>query len=154
MDDGSLIYPDKETYLFTGFRPPEFGEVNITLKSAHLVDAESLTPFKGESWTCLYLDPIADPDNDGLTNDEELIYFTQYNSKDTDQDQLPDPYEVKNECLDPISDQRFIMTYTGEQLPGDDDADDDGQTDLQEFEKGTDPCQRMEGNVPTSNPLN
>ena len=142
MDDGSLLYPDEETYLFTGFRPLEFGKVNLTLQSGNIVDEDTLTPFNGESWTCLYLDPVADPDNDGFTNEEEITHFTEYDSNDTDQDKLPDNFEVKNECLDPISDQRFIMTYMGEQLPGDDDADDDGLTDLQEFEKGTDPCRK------------
>jgi len=140
MKDGRRIYPTEDTYVFTGFKEPEFGKLTITLQAANIWDIKTRDHFSGESWSCLYLNPTEDEDLDGLTNAEELKLLTKYDSKDSDDDMLPDYYEANHPCLNPIFDQRYIQTNTGETIPGDPDADDDGATDIKEFLDGTDPC--------------
>ena len=127
-------------YEFTGYKPPPPGQVEITVAPSGIVRDPEGTPFEGFFWTFQLFAPSEDQDGDGLSNAQEVESYTDVTSVDTDHDGLPDPYEITHECLDPVSDQAHPMSYTGEPLPGDDDADDDGMTDLEEFKNGTDPC--------------
>lgn len=68
-------------------------------------------------------------------------------AKDTDRDGLPDEYEARHSCLNPAVDEAMAHTvraggteWVG--LPGGEDADHDGATNLEEYRKGTDPCER------------
>jgi hypothetical protein len=78
-------------------------------------------------------EPTSDPDNadfdgDGLTNWEEiLIYSTDPFNADSDGDGMPDGWEVMH---------RFNPADAAD---ANEDADDDGLTNLQEYEHGTDP---------------
>jgi hypothetical protein len=67
-----------------------------------------------------------DPDNDGLTNEEEFEYKTNPNNKDTDSDGMHDGWELENE-LDPFYDDSQF------------DDDYDGFSNLREFKADTDP---------------
>ena len=71
-------------------------------------------------------DASLDPDSDDLTNIEEYLNGTEINDNDTDDDGMPDGWEVDND-LDPLTPS------------ADNDADDDGLTDLDEYLGGTDP---------------
>ena len=66
-----------------------------------------------------------DPDDDGLTNAEEYAAGTNPKKKDTDEDGIPDKYEIDNE-LDPL-------------VPNTGDTDEDGSSDLEEYRYDTDP---------------
>jgi hypothetical protein len=88
-----------------------------------------------DGWEIQYgLNPLSastdnDPDNDGLTNIEEYdIGGAGTNPKDwdTDNDQMPDGWEVDNN-LDPLVYNRNV------------DADGEGLTDYQEYDLGSDP---------------
>ncbi|MCC6142718.1 MAG: carboxypeptidase regulatory-like domain-containing protein [Candidatus Hydrogenedentes bacterium] len=74
--------------------------------------------------------PNGDIDNDGLTNQEEFDLGTKANDSDTEDDGLPDGWEVDN-SLDPLS------------ATGDDgaqgDPDDDGLTNITEYQNDTNP---------------
>jgi len=84
-----------------------------------------------DSWEMLYfgnLDqgPYDDPDNDGLTNLEEFQLGTNPNNPDTDNDEMPDGWEVDN-GLDPFQDD------------ADGDLDNDQYLNYMEYFAGTDP---------------
>ena len=68
-----------------------------------------------------------DPDLDGLTNLQEFQNGTFAQDSDTDNDLMPDGFEVNN-MLNPLN--------AGDALA---DADADGFTNLKEFQDGTDP---------------
>lgn len=69
---------------------------------------------------------LNDPDNDGLSNDQEIAIGTDPHNPDTDNDGMPDGWEVDH-GLDPK-----INDANG-------DADSDGLTNLEEYQHGTDP---------------
>ena len=127
-------------YEFTGYKPPPLGQVEITVAPSGIVRDPEGTSFEGFSWTFQLFAPSEDQDGDGLSNAQEVESYTDVTSADTDHDGLPDPYEITHACLDPVSDQAHPMSYAGEPLPGDDDADNDSVTDLEESKRGTDPC--------------
>ena len=127
-------------FIFTGYQQPLPGQIEINVASSGIIREPEGMPFEGFSWTFQLFAPNEDADGDGLSNAQEVESYTDVTSPDTDRDGLPDPYEIAHACLDPVSDQAHPMSYTGEPLPGDDDADDDGVTDLEEFRRGTDPC--------------
>ena len=129
-----------EYYTFSGFALPPLGKVKIELSAGEIISVNKNKPFAGITFTKYLLDPQADEDQDGLTNQKELDHHTSPVDKDTDADGLPDSFEVENECLNPVGDQAHPQGYDGKPLPGDNDADDDGLTDLEEFQRGTDPC--------------
>lgn len=73
---------------------------------------------------------VMDSDEDGLSDwDEVNIYGTDPNNPDTDEDGFPDGYEVYTLGTDPLTTDTI----------GNDDFDNDGLTNAQEFEYGTDP---------------
>ena len=130
-------------YAFTGFPIPPSGKVEIVLHSGQIQTEQTAIPYEGEghSWVCQLFDPLADDDHDGVTNDQEInTLLIDPKQTDTDRDGLPDPFEISHPCLDPGDDQAHPLGYQLEPLPGDDDADDDGRTDLEEFKAGTNPC--------------
>jgi hypothetical protein len=74
--------------------------------------------------------PDGDPDNDGLSNAQELVLGAHPNNPDTDGDGLPDGWEVQH-GLNPLD-------PTGDNGP-DGDPDNDGRTNLEEYLNGTNP---------------
>ena len=74
--------------------------------------------------------PDGDPDADGLTNQEEYAYGTKPKSSDSDADRMDDLWEIQNN-LDPNSAE-------GDN-GGEGDLDDDGLTNLREYQSMTDP---------------
>lgn len=92
------------------------------------------------------LDPLGDPDDDGLRNHEEIARGTNVTLQDTDRDGLDDGAEVHNYGTDPTTDDtdRDGLTdareINGRTDPTDPDTDDDGLADGAEVnEYGTDP---------------
>lgn len=76
-----------------------------------------------------------DSDNDGLPDVYELILGSDPNNPDTDDDGLPDGYEIYVLGTDPLKPD----TDDNSVWDGDEDFDDDGLTNLQEYQYGTDP---------------
>ena len=131
----------KGVYTFLGFIYPSFGEVQIDFSSGEIKDSKMKIPFEGKFWVCHFFDPLGDEDKDGLTNAQEINdVHTDPTNADTDNDGMPDKFETDNRCLDPVGDQAHPLGYTRDPLPGNNDADDDGVSDLEEFKQGTDPC--------------
>src|SRR6185295_13185607 len=83
-------------------------------------------PLPGNTLTVINLPPTGDADNDGLTNEYELLVGTDPTSSDTDHDGLPDGWEIRYR-LNPLANDAAL------------DADGDGSTNQQEFAAGTDP---------------
>jgi hypothetical protein len=90
-----------------------------------------------------------DSDNDGLTNEDEVIYGTDTNNADTDSDTLSDGDEVHTYLTNPLladtdNDGMPDGYETSHQLDplvndNEDDIDDDGLTNVNEMLAGTDP---------------
>ncbi|HLE97997.1 MAG TPA: hypothetical protein VI997_11545, partial [Candidatus Thermoplasmatota archaeon] len=72
-------------------------------------------------------DGASDPDHDGATNLEEYLGGADPNDADTDDDDLPDGWEIRN-GLDPTASNRGK------------DTDGDGASDSEEFARGTHPA--------------
>jgi hypothetical protein len=88
-----------------------------------------------DSWEKLYFgnlskDGSGDSDADGLTDYGEFIQKTDPTLKDTDGDGMPDGWEIQH-SLDPLVDDA-----SG-------DLDGDGETNLTEYNNGTDPADRL-----------
>ncbi len=135
-------------YTFTGFVPPRLGQVTVVLAPGHITrDSQAHPPFEGGSWSFRLFDPSADDDGDGLTNAQEIRAdppFYRYSDPtkvDTDDDGLPDAYEAAHPCLDAVVNEALPQDNYGVTRPGDDDTDHDGISNLDEFKRGTDPCQ-------------
>ncbi|MCJ8294226.1 MAG: putative Ig domain-containing protein [Colwellia sp.] len=90
-----------------------------------------------------------DSDNDGLTNEDEVIYGTDTNNPDTDSDTLSDGDEVHTYLTNPLvadtdTDGMPDGYETSHQLDplvndSEEDKDDDGLTNINEMLAGTDP---------------
>jgi hypothetical protein len=97
-----------------------------------------------------------DPDNDGLTNDEEEYYGTDPYNADTDEDGFTDGEEVNagTDPLDPNDYPGVVVDTDGDGIPDEweeehfgcttcsdpnDDPDGDGLTNLEEYRYDTDP---------------
>jgi len=129
-------------YVFTGYPIPDFGKVDVILSSGNIKrDSPAQSAFEGKSLPFFFFDPNADDDGDGLLNKDEITkFFSDPTKTDTDDDNLPDWYEVENKCLSVWRDEALPQDNYGVITPGNDDADSDGATNLEEFEQGTDPC--------------
>jgi hypothetical protein len=57
------------SFIFTGFKPPETGPVNVTLSPGNIQDISG-NLFQGESWNYTLSKPTNDNDNDGITRDQ------------------------------------------------------------------------------------
>lgn len=81
-------------------------------------------------------DDTTDTDGDELSDiEEKYVYMTDPEDPDTDKDGLPDGYEIYTLDTDPLSadtDENGISD-------ADEDIEDDGLTNICEFERGTDP---------------
>ena len=105
--------------------------INYSSSWAELVGTES----EELSWTFDDWQYLADTDEDGLPNlIEKEIGSDPYNP-DTDGDNLPDGYEVLTLGTDPTKPD----TDDNGVLDCDEDFDEDGLTNLQEYEQGTEP---------------
>ena len=105
--------------------------INYSSSCAELVGTES----EELSWTMDDWQYLADTDEDGLPNlIEKEIGSDPYNP-DTDGDGLPDGYEALTLGTDPTKPD----TDDNGVLDCDEDFDEDGLTNLQEYEQGTEP---------------
>lgn len=127
-------------YVFTGYLAPPPGKVEIVLNPGKIKGPPDRPRFGGFSWTVRLFDPLKDDDRDGLTNREEVYFNTDPLMVDKDGDGLPDPYELKHPCLSPIINEALPHNDFGVIHPGNDDADGDGVSNLEEHKRGTDPC--------------
>jgi hypothetical protein len=106
---------------------PKYTDIaNYTDISIAVSDGEfnniSLNPF---SIAVVLNDPQGDADQDGLTNQEEYDLGTNPYSSDSDEDGIPDGFELSNN-LDPLEPLDALL-----------DSDDDGLDNLKEFQFGT-----------------
>ena len=108
------------------------------------VTVEVEDPYAYNLWLAQYFsstelaDPLitgegADPDNDGLTNFEEFELETLPNNADTDNDQIPDGWEVANQLNPLVDDAR-------------EDPDNDGYDNLLEYRLGKNPREPSDAN--------
>jgi len=104
----------------------DFDEVNVYSTDPTIVDTDNDDLSDGDEVKIYSTDPTSDDtDNDGLTDGDEIKnYFTNPNVKDTDSDGMFDGYEVYSGLNPLINDS-------------DSDLDDDGLTNLEEFNLGT-----------------
>ena len=128
-------------YTFSGYVLPKLGKVAIVLQPGSIKRTDNKASFEGKSWECRWLNSQADDDSDGLNNDQEInTFLTDPTKADTDDDGLPDAYELKHNCLDPINNEGEDQENYGVIVPGNNDADHDGLSNLEEFKRGMDPC--------------
>jgi hypothetical protein len=128
-------------YLFTGFDQPPTGPVNITLSPGNIKDlSENL--FEGDFWNITLLEPTNDTDNDGVSDGLEINEFlTDPISPDTDEDTMPDRFEIDSSCLRPLVDDRQVKDFSGNVINSTGfDSDNDGVTNVEEFRQNTSPC--------------
>ena len=94
-------------------------------------DASGIMWYKNGIWC----DTETDTDNDNLPDYMELVLGTNINNTDTDNDGLPDGYEVLTLGTDPTK----ADTDNNGVNDGAEDADNDGLTNLKEYQLSTDP---------------
>ena len=127
-------------YVFTGFETSSEEVLRIKFNGRKARDAEG-NRSGNRSWRYWVVKSGEDRDRDGLDDAEEVTqHMTNPRLRDTDGDGMPDGFEVPRGCLNPWEDERSPHDMAGGTLPGDDDADDDGLTDLQEYYLGSNPC--------------
>lgn len=127
-------------YVFKGFAQSSERVLQIRFNGKKVRDAEG-NRGGNRSWRYWVVRAGEDRDRDELDDaDEALNYMTNPRLRDTDADGMSDKFEVFSTCLNPWEDERSPHDMSGGSLPGDDDADDDGLTDLQEYYLGSDPC--------------
>ena len=128
-------------YVFIGFNPPQAGSINVTLSSGNITDAAG-NKFEGTSWEYVLVDPNKDNDRDGaLDNLEVNLFRTDPTNPDNDDDTIPDGVEATLPCLNPLYNNRHIMSMSGEIINATgSDSDSDGVTDVEEVRVQTDPC--------------
>ena len=129
-------------YHFSGFKSPPLGKVEIVLNSGEIKNAKTGTPFARTTAIRYLFDPKADDDGDGLSNELELQIYSDPTKMDTDGDGLPDAYEYTHKCLTVSMDESKDREEYGVIKPGNDDTDNDGISNLKEFQQGTDPCKK------------
>jgi hypothetical protein len=128
-------------FIFTGFKPPETGTVNVTLSSGNIQDISG-NLFQGESWNYTLSKRTNDNDNDDITNGLEINQFlTDPTIPDTDGDSIPDGFETKSPCLNALLDDSQVKNFAGKVVNSTGrDFDRDGMTNVEEFQLGTSPC--------------
>jgi hypothetical protein len=129
LDDGSLLAPQAKMYVGTTVAD---GSGNWTLDTNAKAEMDDLlTNYEGWFCTAQATGDDTQPDNDGNTSDYGATYITATpDPNDTDGDSLPNDWEEAND-LDPNN------PAGGEGADGD--PDEDGFTNRQEFEGGSDP---------------
>lgn len=81
-------------------------------------------------------DFIFDSDNDGIYDKEEIeVYFTDPKMADTDKDGLSDYFEIFVTHTNPLKSNSYDNNIKDSKI----DSDEDGLTNFQEYELGTDP---------------
>lgn len=127
-------------YVFSGFKLPEVGIVNVTVLSGNIKDLSG-NKFQKQSWKYEMIKADDDTDRDGLNNMEEIKLFINPLKKDTDGDTLQDALEISNTCLNPLNDDSMVMNMRGEIVNATGiDSDNDGLTNVDEVNMKSDPC--------------
>ncbi|MFK7956145.1 MAG: Ig-like domain-containing protein [Lysobacterales bacterium] len=127
----------------------------------HVITAQVLDAMSNPiTFDVLITFVVPDSDDDGLTDDEEMVLMTSPTDADTDNDGLSDGYEVNESLTDPLlSDSdgdlvpdQYELTYGSDPLVANasDDADTDGFNLLDEFNAGT--SASFAGSFPGSGP--
>jgi len=127
-------------YTFSGYTVPAEGSVTIALAAGEITRDGGTGRFAGYSWDVRFFKADSDADGDGLANGKEIEAFSDPSKPDSDDDGLPDPFELSHGCLKPFINEAAEHNEYGTIVPGDDDADDDGVSNADEFRRGTDPC--------------
>jgi hypothetical protein len=127
-------------YVFSGFTANSEEVLSVRFNGRKVRDAEG-NRGGPRSWRYWVVKAGEDRDHDGLDDAEEVTrHMTNPRLRDTDADGMPDGFEVPRGCLNPWEDERSPHDMAGGTLPGNDDQDGDGLTDLQEYYYGSDPC--------------
>ncbi|MBG0784598.1 MAG: hypothetical protein H0S79_05810 [Anaerolineaceae bacterium] len=136
-----IIQFDYAAHDYTPYRYIQIGGL-LQLIGIDAITADTYRPDSDgdglpDEWEITYgLDPLVstgddgangDPDGDGLTNLEEYNAGTNPTDPDSDDDGMPDGWEVEHD-LDP-----------NDPTDADEDPDGDGRTNLEEYEDDTDP---------------
>ena len=128
-------------YVYTGFSQPLVGSVNVSLLPGNITDLnENL--FKGDSWNYTLVVANNDGDKDGIKDGVEIDEFlTDPTTPDTDSDGIPDGFETEIGCLNPLVDDSKVVNFIGEVVNSTGrDFDNDGMTNVEEFNQKTSPC--------------
>ena len=130
-------------YTFTGFRDPGNAAIaNVRIDAGVITDTSGVL-FEGDSWQYQLVPRGLDSDGDGLKNEDEAsTWLTNPLKADTDDDALPDAFEVANSCLDALESQTHPHDMAGNPLPARLDADGDGIPDVAELNAKSNPCAR------------
>jgi hypothetical protein len=139
-------------YVFVGFKPPEYGPVNVTLSSGNITDIAG-NHFEGAAWEYVLVNPDTDNDNDGLKDELEVnMIRTSPELSDSDGDSIPDGIESTSTCLNPLVNDNNILgmqmhvfkTMNSSSMNESHivglDSDRDNKTNVQEFINKTNPC--------------
>ena len=128
-------------YIFMGFNQPSQGTVNVSLLPGSITDLNN-NLFKGDSWNYSLVQSNSDGDKDGILDGLEIDEFlTDPTSPDTDLDTIPDGFEVDVRCLNPLVDDSKVVNFMGDVVNSTGrDFDNDGSTNVEEFNEGTSPC--------------
>jgi hypothetical protein len=128
-------------YVFIGFKSPQFGPINVTLSSGNITDNAG-NKFDGTSWQYMLVDANKDNDRDGAMDGLEVnLLRTDPTNSDSDEDTILDGVDAILPCLNPLYNNRHIMTMGGDIINATgSDSDSDGVTDVEEVRIQTDPC--------------
>lgn len=128
-------------YVFIGFKSPQFGPINVTLSSGNITDNAG-NKFDGTSWQYMLVDANKDNDRDGAMDGLEVnLLRTDPTNSDSDGDTILDGVDAILPCLNPLYNNRHIMTMGGDIINATgSDSDSDGVTDVEEVRIQTDPC--------------
>ena len=128
-------------YVYTGFSQPLVGSVNVSLLPGNITDLND-NLFKGDSWNYTLVVANNDGDNDDILDGIEIEEFlTDPTTPDTDSDGIPDGFETEIGCLNPLVDDSKVVNFLGEVVNSTGrDFDNDGMTNVEEFNQKTSPC--------------
>ncbi len=132
-------------YTFTGYRDPGNAALaNVKLDAGEILDSSGI-PFQGESWQYQLVPRGLDSDDDGVKNEDEArVWLTNPLKADTDDDDLPDAFEVTNAaCLNPLESETHPHDMSGNPLPARLDVDGDGIPNVAELNARSNPCARQ-----------